>query len=141
MTEAPVEGHIERPTTDYTLSNNAVVSAHTVTEETEGEVGIVGGVHKAVVGEVLMATNRPNTWDVYTQDAWTELGATEVVIENDDDFMEDEPVIVASEPFNPTAHTAVEVRAFLARTDVSEEEKGRVRQAEVNGLNRSSALS
>lgn len=145
MTALVDNGVPERPTKQYQTENGAVVEAHTVTEDSAGEVRTVDGTRTVKPGDVLLATNRPEVWDVCTESAWNDLGASEVnadaevtPVRRDDD----EEAIPVDEPveFDPSAHKTTEVRDYLARDDVSEEEKERVRNAEMADLNRASAL-
>lgn len=110
----------------------SVVRAHKVTEETAGNVVLVDGTGQRVnPGDVLLETSNSNRFDVVpgkTFDADYSPG--------EDTWVEDESTV----EFDPSDHKATEVRNYLHRSDVSDEEKDRVRAAEEAGLNRPSAL-
>lgn len=128
----------------YRNDNDGTVSAHTVTEDTEGTVMTPGGVSRDVsAGDVLIGTDRPDVYHVAGSDAldgYSEVsdaedidaGDTERAGEGDQD----------SEGFDPSEHNASEVRAYLrdARTAGDRSEFDRVSAAERAGYNRSSAL-
>lgn len=110
----------------------SVVRAHRVTEETAGNVVLVDGSrYQAKPGDVLVETQNSNRYDVVPERAFTKdySPGEDLWIDSDEE-----------ETFEPADHTATEVRNYLHRSDVSDEDKERVREAELNGRNRQSAL-
>ena len=121
---------VQRTFEPYT-NGASVVQAHRVTEDTAGNVVTVDGSRRQVdAGDVLVQTQNANRFDVVSDKEFTK------------DYSPGEELWVDDEPetFEPAEHTATEVRNYLHRSDVDEEEKDRVREAEVNGRNRPSAL-
>jgi hypothetical protein len=129
------KGHaVSREFETATLHDGTEVEAHTVTKDTEGEVNTVGNdVRSVSEGDVIVRTDRPGTYDVYSADAFGELCGPYKAPRKAGD--EESP-----EYFEPSDHTAREVREFLLRDDVSDEDKERVRQAESEGRNRATAF-
>lgn len=123
------------------LSNGETLRGHTVTEETAGDYITPGQTSRTVrPGEVLIATARPDVYDVASADAWAEIGSGNTDDNDVIDVDTDDSDIVDDDDFEPSEHKATEVRAYLSRDDVSAENKDRVRQAELSGSNRSSAF-
>lgn len=121
----------------YDLDDENTVQAHRVTEDTAGEVTTPGHIPAvAVPGDVLVSTNHPDVVELHRKSDWdrseSERQANARAAEEDVEMLEF---------FEPADHTATEVRRFLAREDVPEDIKSRVREAEVQGKNRQSALA
>lgn len=129
------------------------VEAAAVTEETatvEGSDGVsrpadvrtVDGPKRLHVGNVIVKTGAPDVYDVYDGSVWAEMGYGENVSDEDRQpalattVDEDDEDAV----FEPSEHTAVQVKRYLKRDDLSDEERERVEDAERNGQNRSSAF-
>jgi hypothetical protein len=113
------------------------LEAHRVTKATEGEVNLPGNTTGyAREGQVIV--RRGNYAEVHEGKAFDELGlepqAEQKVLEP---YTEDkEP----EELFDPSTHTAAEVRRYLRNPELSDEERQRVEDAERDGQNRSSAF-
>lgn len=122
-------------------SSNEELRVHKVTKETAGDYSVIGGSRNVHEGEMLVETTRPGVYDVYSERDFSDLGldpvgketVSEPVTDEETDFSDEDD---ESEAFNPSDHNASEVRQYLRRSDVSDEEKARVRQAERDGLNR-----
>lgn len=109
----------------------SVVQAHRVTEDTAGNVVLVDGSSRRVgPGDVLVQTQNANRYDVVPDKEFTKdySPGTDLWVDED------------NETFEPADHSAAEVRNYLHRSDVDDEEKERVREAERNGRNRESAF-
>lgn len=113
------------------------LEAHKVTKKTEGTVTTPGNVNKdAREGDVLVRNG--NYYEVYSADAWDELG-----LEAQEDQKDLEPFTVDEEvepEWDPSEHSAAEVRRYLRNENYSEDERNRVADAERANLNRSSAF-
>lgn len=127
---------VSRTFDNVELHDGNEVRAHVVSRETEGEVSTLAEPNRRVrAGDVLVEL-RPGVYDVYSHKEWGEISSTskkESTVE---------PTIGPSsaEQFDPDAHSAADVRAYLERDDVSDDEKQRVTAAERASKNRSSAF-
>lgn len=112
------------------------VEAHRVTKTTEGEVTVPGGgVELAREGDVLI--RRGNVYEVHKGDVFDGFGLEAQRDQRDlDPFVTDEAPVVL---YDPNEHTAAEVRRYL-RSDITDEERARVEDAEHGGQNRASAF-
>lgn len=140
MAEPYVQGQVRRHFVEHDQVDGLyTLKAHRVTEQTKGEVSIVGGGARTVQpGEILVETERPGTYDVYDAAAFDEMGLDPVTeqldLGQDEDTTEPEPV------FNPEEHTAAEVRRYLRNPLLDATERDRVVVAERESRNRPSAI-
>lgn len=113
------------------------VEAHQVTKATEGTVTVPGNETVNVrEGDVIV--RRGNYHEVHSAKAWDELG-----LEPQGEQKELEPFPEDAQPekvFDPSEHTAAEVRRYLRNPELSDDERRRVEDAERDGQNRSSAF-
>jgi hypothetical protein len=134
---------MEREMKTYTNENGGTITAHVVTEDTAGTVITVGGVGRDVApGDVLIGTDRPDVYHVADSSALEGYSAHDDSA--DADILADVEAEDSDQPdeFDPSKHTAADVRAYLRRMreDENRAEFERVTEAERYGLNRSSAL-
>lgn len=113
------------------------LEAHKVLKDTEGTVLTAGNIPVfARVGDVLV--RQGNYYEVHSGPAFDEIGLIPVREQNAlEQFgaVEDE-----EKKFDPSEHSAAEVRRYLRNPELSEEERERVVELERNGANRSSAI-
>lgn len=131
---------------NYKNENGGTVSAHVVTEETQGSYQTVDGRGAEVsVGSVLVQAGRPDAYDVVDAKSFRENYKEDNSVTHDHDGLgehthSDDTVSDDDAEFNPDEHTADEVKAHLASVRGTEE-YARVVSAERAGKNRSSALA
>lgn len=113
------------------------VEAHRVTKDTEGEVNAPGNQSiEARAGDVLI--RRGNYYEVHKGDIFDGFGLEPQREQRDlTPFVEDEDVV---EEWDPSHHSAAEVRRYLRDPKLTDDERQRVEDAERSGLNRSSAF-
>lgn len=127
---------------EYENENGARVRAHVVTEETQGHYQAVDGTGQTVgVGQVLVEAGRPGVYDVTDakgfKDAYKEDKSADTVdVPAENDGTPDE----GGSDFDPSEHTAAEVKAYLDSVRGTDE-YARVSAAEREGKNRGSALA
>ena len=127
----------------YKNENGAIVSAHVVTEDSQGPVQVVDGTGQtATVGTVLVTTSRPDVYDIvdaksfaenYSQDrSVTHSHGTfgEHTHSNDTESHDDES------EYDPSTHSVADVKSYLS-TVRGTEEYARVVNAERAGKGRS----
>lgn len=138
---APIEGSVNREFKTYRNENGGEVRAHVVTEDTAGTIreAYSGRTRDVNEGDVLVESGRPDEYQVVSKDdfsAYSEDDSTvEGVVSNDDS--DDD-----SDAFDPSDHTAAEVREYLnaQRAKGDDTEYARVENAERDGKNRASAF-
>jgi len=54
--------------------HTSTVLAHVVTEDTKGEILVIGGSRHTVPGDVIVETSQPNVYDVLSAEAWKTTG-------------------------------------------------------------------
>lgn len=134
----------DRPVGTYAHENGSQIQAHRVTDESAGEVQTVSGTRKVSPGDVLVATSRPDVWDVYTDKEFGEMGLTEDekqadVFSESGEESDGDVQAVDEERFNPQTHTVDEVNRYLDTADKDERE--RVLSAERVGRARSGIVN
>lgn len=119
---------------DTQLHDGTPVRAHVVTDDTAGEVNTMVGAREVRKGDVLVESDRPGQYDVYNADMWSELTTSSAPTKD--------PVTVddSDDDYEPSDHTAREVREFLSREDLDDENRVRVIAAERSGRNRGTAI-
>jgi hypothetical protein len=144
---APVDDGVpNRPTTTHRTKDGAsFIEVHVVDDDSAGEVQTVDGTRLVKPGDVLVATNRPEIWNVYSEDAFGEMGTSEAEpgdvpqpVDADVEFEDETPD--ESPGFDPSEHSAAEVREYLDSPNVDEDTKRRVVEAERANKNRATAI-
>ena len=140
MAEPFVKGHVRRDFVEYDHPDGLyTLKAHVVTDKTKGEVSVPGGGSAyALPGQVLVETERPGTYDIHEPDAFDEIGLEAVTEQKD--LGEDEDDTEAAPEYDPSEHTAAEVRRYLRNPELDATERDRVLNAERDGRNRPSAI-
>lgn len=127
------------PDREFTTAANGA-EFHKLTDESVGETGEVvtpdNRARKVSAGDVLVKTDRPDVYNVYTKDEWNDMGVESAsrVDDDEDEDTEETP------QFHAWEHSAADVRAYLNDPAVSEEERARVRKEEEENGNRATAL-
>lgn len=140
MPEPFVQGHVRRHFVEYDHPEGKfTLKAHVVTDKTKGEVSVPGGGSQVVqTGQVLIETDRPGTYEVHEGNAFDEFGlepvTDQVDLGEDEDTADEEPL------YDPSEHTAAEVRRYLRNPNLDTAERDRVVSAERSGENRASAI-
>lgn len=113
------------------------IEAHKVTKATEGTVNTPGNVPAEVrEGDVLI--RRGNYYEVHPGDVFDGFG---LEAQRDQKDLQPFDENVEAEPeWDPSEHSAAEVRRYLRNPNLSDEERQRVIEAEQNGHNRASAF-
>ena len=113
------------------------IEAHRVSKATEGDVTVPGGETVAARdGSVIV--KRGNYYEVHTGKAFDEMGLEPVREQRE--LAPFEVVEEEAPQFDPSEHSAAEVRRYLRNPELSAEERQRVEDAERDGQNRSSAF-
>lgn len=113
------------------------VEAHRVSKETAGTVLTPGNIPQlASAGDVIV--KRGNYYEVHSGKAFDEMGLVPVREQKELEQFTDAEDEEAK--FDPSEHSAAEVRRYLRNPELSDEERARVVDAERNGANRSSAI-
>lgn len=129
---------------DYENENGGKVSAAIVDDDTAGTVvrRTDGQTYETKSGDVLVTAYRPQEYDVFSQGAAEEFTknykksggeTTELPDSSEGDEID-------FEEFDPSERNASEVREYLSRSDISNEERSRVIDAERAGKNRATAF-
>lgn len=123
----------------YSNKAGGSVEAHEVTDETAGQTVRTrdGRSRETHTGDVLVKTYRPDEYDFAGPDF---LDNHTRESSSDTTAKESSPEVSSPEAFDPSEHNANEVREYLSRDDVDEDEKRRVVAMEQAGKNRSSAF-
>jgi len=136
--QAETTGAIRRDFVEYDHPDGLyTLEAHKVTPDTEGEVTVAG--HETVsvrAGQVLVRNG--NFYEVHSGDAFDAIGL--VPVRDQQDLEQQETPVEAEKLFDPSEHTAAEVRRYLRNPELSDEERTRVIDAERDGNNRVSAF-
>lgn len=138
MSAEVMDGNPRRDFVEYDHPQGLyTVEAHQITPDTEGDFTVPGG--QVVQGRAgQYAVRRGNVYDLYSTEAFEDLGLVATREQQDLEQWEstvDEPVL-----FDPSEHTAREVRLYLRNPGLSDEERERVENAERDGRNRASAF-
>lgn len=113
------------------------VEAHKVYKDTEGTVLTPGNIPQlARAGDVIV--KRGNYYEVHSGKAFAEIGL--VPVREQKELEQYAAVEDEEAKFDPSEHTAAEVRRYLRNPELSDEERERVVTAEREGQNRTSAF-
>lgn len=128
---------------EFENENGGVVRAHVVTEETAGTVkeSVSNRTVDVTPGDVLIQTARDGEYEIPDRDWFNSSYKSAVKAAHNDESVKSADESSDGEIWDPSGHTASEVRNKLADLKYTDpEEYERVRAAEVGGKNRSSAL-
>lgn len=114
------------------------LEVHQVTADTEGEVTVPGGTVQSVRAGDYLVRRGGSVYDVHNADAFEEMGL--VAAREQKNLEQWESTVDEPAPFDPSEHTAAEVRRYLRDPNLSDEERQRVEDAERDGKNRESAF-
>lgn len=136
------DGNPRRDFVEYDHPNGDFTRrVHRVTKNTEGDVTTPGNITTSVRdGDVLIETDRPNTYEVYSGDVFDSLGWE--ASRDQIDYTPDEPETETEPQFDPSEHDAGAVRRYLRNPDLTDAERDRVIAAEMgpDGKKRTSAV-
>lgn len=129
---------------EFENENGGTVLAHVVTEETAGTVheSVSNRTVDVTPGDVLIKTARDGEYELPDRDWFNSTYNVRVKTAQNDESVKPSGESSDGEPFDPSAHSAADVKRYLDSIRYEDpDEYDRVRAAEADGKGRASALA